>query len=339
MGTLLDKPEIDKTTECEAGKNGLEFGASAMQGWRVEMEDAHTIVSSCEGLEGHSFVAVYDGHAGSLCAEYAGTHMMRHITDTADYKAYAESTVKDTKKLESALYDAFLAADRSVKVEQDARKNHSGCTAVVAFITPTHVVMAHAGDSRAVLASGGKVALATEDHKPYNPAEEERIQKAGGCVSMKRVDGDLAVSRALGDFQYKDEALPPEECKVTAAPDTKSILRIPSEDEFLIVACDGIWDVMSDQDCTQAVREIFLEGENNVGLVCEEILDMCLIKGSRDNMSSVLVTFPALKKSKAGDGVRGRRAQRAADDSESNADSAGDGEGTAAEAGTARESS
>lgn len=54
-------------------------------------------------------------------------------------------------------------------------------------------------------------------------------------------------SRALGDFQYKDEALPPEECKVTAAPDTKSILRIPSEDEFLIVACDGIWDVMSDQ--------------------------------------------------------------------------------------------
>lgn len=61
------------------------------------MEDAHTIVTRCAGLDGHSFVAVYDGHGGALCAEYAGQNMMRHITETEEYKAYAEAPVKDTK--------------------------------------------------------------------------------------------------------------------------------------------------------------------------------------------------------------------------------------------------
>ncbi|CAN0484209.1 unnamed protein product, partial [Hapterophycus canaliculatus] len=69
---------------------------------------------------------------------------------------------------------------------------------------------------------------------------------------MKRVDGDLAVSRALGDFQYKDDHLPVEECKVSPAPETRSVPRSP-KDEFLIVACDGIWDVMSNEVSTLVV--------------------------------------------------------------------------------------
>lgn len=59
------------------------------------MEDSHTIISNCAGLEGHSFVAVYDGHGGALCAAYAGENMMRHIMETAEFTAYAESSEKD----------------------------------------------------------------------------------------------------------------------------------------------------------------------------------------------------------------------------------------------------
>ena len=66
------------------------------QGWRVDMEDSHTIITNVGGLEGHSFVAIYDGHGGALCAAYAGEHMMRHIMETEDFAAYAESTDKDT---------------------------------------------------------------------------------------------------------------------------------------------------------------------------------------------------------------------------------------------------
>eukprot|EP00752_Nemacystus_decipiens_P008686 g7753.t1 len=309
MGTLLDKPVTEKETVTESGPDGIEFGVSAMQ-----------------GLEGHSFVAVYDGHGGALCAAYAGENMMRHIRETAEFAEYSEMAVKDTAVLEKALYAAFLSCDDSVKVSQDKNcdGDRSGSTAVASFVTPTHVVLAHAGDSRAVLASGQKV-VATQDHKPYNDGERARIEKAGGVVSMKRVDGDLAVSRALGDFQYKDEDLKPEECKVSPAPETQSILR-SGQDEFLLLACDGIWDVLSNEDCAQAVREVFEDGESDLGLACEELLDMCLFEGSRDNMSAVLVAFPALKRDNKGEGVKGRRARRAAEDSESNADSISQGE-------------
>eukprot|EP00903_Cladosiphon_okamuranus_P015406 g14229.t2 len=339
MGTLLDKPVTDKKTETEKGPDGIEFGVSAMQGWRVDMEDSHTIIANVEGLEGHSFVAIYDGHGGESCAAYAGKNMMRHIRETPEFATYAEMTKKDTKVLEKALYQAFLDCDKSVKISQDnnAEGDRSGSTAVASFVTPTHVVLAHAGDSRAVLASGQKME-ATEDHKPYNDGERARIEKAGGVVSMKRVDGDLAVSRALGDFQYKDDELDAKDCKVSPAPETRSIPR-SDQDEFLIVACDGIWDVMNNEDCAQAVRDIFEEGESDVGLACEEILDMCLEEGSRDNMSAVLVTFPGLKRSNKGDGVMGRRNKRTSEDSESNVDSVSQDEEQTPEGGPAVEDS
>ncbi|CAN0317745.1 unnamed protein product [Discosporangium mesarthrocarpum] len=66
------------------------------QGWRVDMEDAHTIVANVAGLQGHSFVAVYDGHGGGFCANYAGGNMMRHITETEAFKKYA--SLADKKK-------------------------------------------------------------------------------------------------------------------------------------------------------------------------------------------------------------------------------------------------
>ncbi|CAN0484826.1 unnamed protein product [Laminaria digitata] len=83
------------------------------------MEDSHTIITNVAGLEGHSFVAIYDGHGGALCAAYAGEHMMQHIADTDEFAAYSESAEKDTGLLEKAMYAAFLSCDRAIKVDQD----------------------------------------------------------------------------------------------------------------------------------------------------------------------------------------------------------------------------
>ena len=88
---------------------------------------------------------------------------------------------------------------------------------------------------------------------------------------MKRVDGDLAVSRALGDFQYKDRPdLKPEEQKVTAYPDIE-IKERKGEDEYIVIACDGIWDVCSNEECCGLVEEILGEGEGKAGLISEEV--------------------------------------------------------------------
>lgn len=98
---------------------------------------------------------------------------------------------------------------------QRGPNERSGCTAVAVMLTPTHIVTANAGDSRALLSRGGANVELSFDHKPGNAGETARIVAAGGVVSFKRVDGELAVSRALGDFQYKDKDLSPEKCKVS----------------------------------------------------------------------------------------------------------------------------
>jgi serine/threonine protein phosphatase PrpC len=320
MGALLDKPITEKETEDHCGEDGLRFGASAMQGWRVEMEDSHTIIVSIKGLPGHSFVAVYDGHGGSMCANYAGKEMMRFIQATPDYKAYLAQPLnaKDVDLLRFAMRKAYLDIDEALKQvpESKSLSERSGCTALSAFITPTSIVLAHAGDSRAIVCSGGEVAAATEDHKPYDGPEKARIEAAGGHVSMRRVDGDLAVSRALGDFQYKDDKLPPQNCKVTCVPDTMAYKRTP-RDELLLLCCDGVWDVMSNENCRECAMEIFSEGETRLGLVCEELIDTCLSQGSRDNMSVVMVAFAGLQIG-IGKGVLGRRMLRQEDEDHRN---------------------
>jgi serine/threonine protein phosphatase PrpC len=111
----------------------------------------------------------------------------------------------------------------------------SGSTGVVVLLTPTHIICANAGDSRAVLRRSGSVLPLSFDHKPSDVPERERIIEAGGVVKGKRVDGDLAVSRAFGDFSYKQENLPVEKQKVVVVPDTIVYPRDFQNDEFMVL--------------------------------------------------------------------------------------------------------
>ncbi len=96
-----------------------------------------------------------------------------------------------------------------------------GCTANVILITPTTYYVANAGDSRSVLSREGKAVALSEDHKPDSPIEEARIKKAGGVITMGRVNGGLNLTRSLGDFDYKRKPLPYDEQMITCKPDVK----------------------------------------------------------------------------------------------------------------------
>jgi serine/threonine protein phosphatase PrpC len=141
-------------------------------------------------------------------------------------------------------------------------EDHSGSTAVTAFVTPTHIVVANCGDSRALLVgSDGSALFASEDHKPYSDEEKRRIEGAGGTVSMKRVNGDLAVSRALGDFVYKQNKpdgstlAPPDNQQVSCIPEV-TIIERRADMAFLLLCCDGIWDVMTNEQVARLVVEV-----------------------------------------------------------------------------------
>eukprot|EP00986_Skeletonema_menzelii_P021370 scaffold34312_cov154-Skeletonema_menzelii.AAC.1 len=225
----------------------------------------------------------------------------------------------------------------------------SGTTAAIVLLTPRWIVCANAGDSRAVYSrSNHRVVALSYDHKPEDEEEERRICDAGGYVSGGRVEGDLAVSRGLGDFRFKEEEavlsgaegennhrnggnnnnnnnnnsnamggnrsmLKPGDQKVSPVPDIIIQNRDREEDEFIIIACDGIWDVQTNQECVKMVADIFSEGEQDLGLVCEEVLDLCLIKGSKDNMTCVVIKFPKQVVGQGG-GVMARRERRGLDD-------------------------
>lgn len=188
----------------------------------------------------------------------------------------------------------------------------SGSTGVVVLVTPHHIICANAGDSRAILSKNKNEVLPLSfDHKPTNDVEVTRVEKDGGFVRAGRVDGDLAVSRSFGDFGYKfcndkdihSSSSPrsnpikipsePKDHRVTVQPDILVHTREPNKDEFLVLACDGIWDRLTNRDCSDLVRTLINdESETDAGLICEEVIDTSLELDSRDNMTCLLVVFP-----------------------------------------------
>jgi len=138
--------------------------------------------------------------------------------------------------------------------------------------------------------------LYTVDHKPKNQIEQERILKAGGFVQNDRVNGDLALSRALGDFRYKDSEIERSEQVVTAEPDVYTWTL--SYGDFLILACDGIWDVYSSDEVLKYVKERILKENRRIDKACEELMDHSLAEDCNkamgigtDNMTVVAIRF------------------------------------------------
>lgn len=175
----------------------------------------------------------------------------------------------------------------------------SGCTAVVAVLKGKDLYVANAGDSRCVLCRDGQAVELSLDHKPEDQPEMDRIVKAGGKVTMDgRVNGGLNLSRAIGDHAYKlNTDLPPQEQMISALPDIRHITIEPEKDEFMILACDGIWNFMSSQDVIQFVRTRLKQGYENLSKICEELFDNCLAPNTLgdgtgcDNMTAVIVLF------------------------------------------------
>jgi len=124
-------------------------------------------------------------------------------------------------------------------------------------LTGRVLTVANAGDSRAVLCrAGGKTEALSFDHKPQQQVESSRITKAGGFVNQfGRVNGNLNLSRSIGDLKYKQvPGIPPAEQIITSEPDILQVVLHP-EDEFIILGCDGIWDCLSNENAVQFVRD------------------------------------------------------------------------------------
>eukprot|EP00793_Prasinoderma_coloniale_P004186 PRCOL_00006362-RA len=334
MGAYLDKPERGK--DSGEGANGaFAYGFSSMQGWRRTQEDAHAAVvdldgaDAAAGAEETGFFAVYDGHGGAAVARYCARHLHAQLRKCDAYKRGDHGIERDEDEGKRACNSSageggddeegiyVTPPGQTVATADDllppttgglVSGPAAGCTAVVAVVRGNSLVVANCGDSRCVLSRGGAAVALSRDHKPEDPEELKRIEKAKCFVADGRVNGVLNLSRAIGDSEFKQsKEVPAAEQAVTAMPEIMTqTLRLSADasegedadalDEFLVLGCDGIFDVKTNQEVVDFVREQLAQG-TGLREAAEALLDDCLAPdcgGSGvgcDNMSAVVVTF------------------------------------------------
>ena len=182
---------------------------------------------------------------------------------------------------------------------------HAGCTAVAVLQVGQTLITANCGDSRAVVGRGNQVVPLSFDHKPADDVERNRVVNAGGFITEAqghfRINGNLNLSRSLGDMKYKQNPnCSPAEQMITAYPDV-TVHEIDPLDEFMIIGCDGIWDVLSNEEAVHFVRERLVQGLSPAQ-ICEQVFDRCIATNPRetrgiggDNMTCLIVQFKESK--------------------------------------------
>mmetsp|Transcript_58074 Transcript_58074/g.136399 ORF Transcript_58074/g.136399 Transcript_58074/m.136399 type:complete len:283 (-) Transcript_58074:54-902(-) len=237
--------------------------------WRKSMEDSHVIEAPFMSEREAGFFAVYDGHGGKEAADLASAEL---------HKFLQAELAGGSGSVRESFIKAYERMDDRLKFEA----LYMGATAVTCLIRTEggkrRLYAANAGDARAVLARAGTALRLTKDHKASDAGEQERVTASGGWVSMNRVHGVLAVSRALGDHAMKQS--------VISEPHFWED-ELTDEDTFLIIACDGLWDVCSDQDCVDMVQ-----GLADAQAMADTLIKAALDNGGKDNISVMVVRWP-----------------------------------------------
>eukprot|EP01039_Chlorochromonas_danica_P002129 gene2129-2323_t len=253
--------------------NGVKYAVSywTERGGRPYQEDRfHTLKGQMGPIEA-SLYGVFDGHGGDKAAEYCKQNLLQAIINDP----YFESNTS------RAATNAFFRVDADFSSKAKPQGLTDGSTAVVAIIARSHLYVANAGDSRAVIVQkGGKTRSMSLDHRPERKDEESRIRKLGGTLQhwgRWRVQGVLAVSRAIGDVSLQPY--------ITCEPELMDKL-LDIEDEYLVLATDGLWDVLENEDVAKLVlsssRENFVD-------VAKKLCMEAAIMGSNDNVTALVI--------------------------------------------------
>ncbi|KAL2550800.1 Protein phosphatase 2C 57 [Forsythia ovata] len=289
--------------------SGIRWGSVKLQGAREEMEDDVVIVQS-DDLNGFSFAAVFDGHAGFSSVKFLREELYKECVAALQGLLLIG---KDFKAIKKALQEAFESSDAKLLkwLETSGEGTESGSTATAIFLRNDVLFISHVGDSSLALSRSGKAEVLTNSHRPYGNnkvslQEIRRIREAGGWIVNGRICGDISVSRAFGDARFKtkknemlekgvDEGRWSEKFAsriqfngdlVIASPDVFQV-ALGSDAEFILLASDGLWDYMNSSEAVNFVRSQ-LRQHGDVQMASEALAQMALNRYSQDNISIVI---------------------------------------------------
>jgi serine/threonine protein phosphatase PrpC len=287
-------------------------GVFSAQGRRKTMEDTHVLSTverkgaenevGADGQPGDTLVfAVFDGHGGDQVALLCEEYLISTLSETEAFWGDDEQSVLN------GFTEAFAAMDGRIVQRATDENWIAGSTAVVCALrfaegepNPT-LYVGNLGDSESSL--GVRLRKGSQDppfesmvvslrHKPGDTAEKKRIGDAGGHVVFGRINGALAVSRAFGDKDFKLPKCGTKKDLVTCEPFVHAY-KLEPQHEFLVLACDGLWDVFSHDDVAKAVGAARASGRS-AQEVSEKLVEKALQKGSTDNISVIVIYFPTL---------------------------------------------
>ncbi|KAE8650646.1 probable protein phosphatase 2C 76 [Cucumis sativus] len=275
-GPIVDKhPEKDEDGGYTSGgwksEDGrLSWGYSSFRGKRATMEDFFDIKMSKVDGQTVCLFGIFDGHGGSRAAEFLKDHLFENLMKHPKF-------LTDTKLAISETYQQTDA--EFLNSEKDTLRD-DGSTASTALLVGNHLYVANVGDSRTIISKGGEAIPLSEDHKPNRTDERRRIENAGGVVMWAgtwRVGGVLAMSRAFGNKMLKQF--------VVADPDIQD-LEVDKDIELLVVASDGLWDVVRNEDAVLVAGK-----EDEPEAAARKLTEAAFTRGSADNITCIVVKF------------------------------------------------
>ncbi|KAH7387152.1 hypothetical protein KP509_16G008400 [Ceratopteris richardii] len=265
-------------------RSGVFFDA----GKRKVMEDEHILVDDVFDHLGLPWMnmgrsccyGVFDGHGGRCAAQFAKNMLLKYIVQDLSFPT----------SVEKAVHQGFLNTDEAF-AEACRADSHmsSGTTAIMVLILGREVFVANAGDCRAVLCRRGKAVVMSSDHTPWCKQEQLRIEAMGGYIDDGYLNGQLGVTRALGDWHM--DGLKGTGCPLSGEPEVRRFV-LTEDDEFLIIGCDGIWDVFKSDLAVEFARKR-LQQHNDPERCCRELVAEALYRGSTDNLTVVVVCLQA----------------------------------------------
>jgi len=257
----------------------------SLQGKRQTQEDNHysllNIDGSNEKYNSVNFFGVFDGHGGSQISKYLKNNLPNFFVRKLGNK----NIYKDKEKFSKYINEVYNYLQDNLKVRHPRAAEYCGSTACVGINYKKNLWMINVGDSRGVLCNKDGIAVPlTTDHKPNLSVEKERIEKLGGKITFDGVDWrvkSLSLSRAFGDLDC---------CPyVTHLPNIYRY-KLSIKDKFIIIACDGLWDVLSNDEAVNYVKE--LQNKNFNGNYAKELSNYAYVKGSMDNITTIIYMFP-----------------------------------------------
>jgi protein phosphatase 2C len=260
----------------------------SLKGKRDQNEDKHNIITNLDGknidIAPINFFSIYDGHGGKFVSSWLEKHLPKWFTD----QRLSYPLSKDY------IHSLYSAINKEFQEKYKKQTSSTGATCLIAIQyklnNSVYLNILNTGDCRAVMCRDNNEFCLTKDHKPHWPEEKLRIESLGGKIYFDGYDWrveELSVSRAFGDL----DAAP----YLTSFPDVFQY-KITSDDKFLVLACDGLWDVMSNSDVVNFVLSEAYDLKTNTLInnninIAKKLAKYAISKGSTDNVSVIIIFF------------------------------------------------